>query len=213
MSLLLYGMIGPGETIEVPEKELIFISGGGLVAIATQSDHTEQDVESALAFGAVVECIHRQTTIIPIRFGTLLPDRATVSNYLSAMAGHYQSRLAALAGCEEMGVRLPMETNFADSAPSTPFSSGRDYLMSLKCKYSASERAERQVEVLNETLSGLYRDQRGEAGWFNNKPMYLVSYLVPRTTLAAFREMLDELVSTGACPGIISGPWPPYNFA
>ncbi|MFM8443014.1 MAG: GvpL/GvpF family gas vesicle protein [Methylococcus sp.] len=212
MSLLLYGMIGSGETIQVPGVNLVLISGGGLIAIATQIDHVEQDIESVLTFGAVIECIHRQTTIIPIRFGTQLPDSAAISNYLSAMAGHYQSRLAALAGCEEMGIRLPMETDFTDHGPPVSNSSGRDYLLSLKRKYSTTERAERQVEALNDTLAGLYRDQRGEAGWFNNKPMYLVSYLVPRTTLPAFRQKLDELVRTGVCPGSISGPWPPYNF-
>ena len=213
MSWLLYGIIAAGEVIEDAGEGLTFIPGGGLVAVATQCDQTDQDVDAVLAFGQVVERIHRQTAIIPIRFGALLPDAVAVTDYLTVMATHYQGRLTALAGCEEMGVRLPMEKTFTENVPLATVSSGRDYLKLLKSKYSATEQAELQATALNTALAGLYRDQRGEAGWFNNEPSYLVSYLVPRATLAAFREKLEDLGRTGQCPGIISGPWPPYNFA
>lgn len=213
MSLLLYGIVADGSVKEAPDAQLIFLSGGGLMAVAKPCDNANREVESVLAFGKVIESIHLQTTIIPIRFGTLLPDATTVSSHLEAMRDEYRHRLAELEGCEEMGIRLPMTKPTTSLAPPQPTTSGRRYLQSLKDKYSATVQAERQAETLNLLLAGLYRKHHAEAGWFNGESMYLLSYLVPRDKLNAFREKLNEASKGVDWQGLISGPWPPYNFA
>lgn len=212
MSFLLYGIVADGKPAKTPDESLVYIQGGGLFAVVAASGHISQDVESVLAFGKVVECIHRHTTIIPIRYGTLLPDADAVASHLSVMADDYRGRLAELAGCEEMGIRLPLPKPACPAKPAPPTASGRDYLQSLKRKYSATEQAEHQAAALNLALAGLYRKQRGETGLFNGEPMYLLSYLVPRDKLPVFRERLDALADSGHFQGTVSGPWPPYNF-
>jgi hypothetical protein len=213
VSLLLYGIVAADGLAEEDYADLVPIRSGGLLALTGVCETVSQEVEAVLGFGNIIERIHRHTTIIPMRYGTLLPDALAVAEHLTAMAGYYRERLAELAGCEEMGVRLPMSKPFSDSAPIPQATTGRAYLQALKRKYSASEQAECEAAALNEALAGLYRKQRGEAGLFNGETMYLVSYLVERESLPAFRERLEALSASGKLKGLISGPWPPYNFA
>ena len=213
MSLLLYGIVAEAAPVEQAGAALLFIPGGGLAAAAAACAEAGQDVESVLAFGAAVERLHRQTTVIPVRYGTLMADAAAVAAHLEAMAGHYRRRLAQLENCEEMGIRLPMAKPAAADAPAPPAASGREYLSALKRKYSATEQAEKRAAELNLALAGLYREQRAETGLFNGETMYLSSYLVPRDKLAEFRAKLDALAASGNLNGLVSGPWPPYSFA
>lgn len=213
MSFLLYGIVAEDGLAEGLADPLVSIPCAGLAAVAAACDHAGQELETVLAFGNVIERIHRRTTIIPVRYGTLLPDEAAVTERLSVAADHYRGLLAELEGCEEMGIRLPMAKPTIDSHPIRPAASGRDYLQSLRRKYSATEQAENAAAALDAALAGLYRKQRAEAGLFNGEPMYLASYLVPRDRLDAFLRKLDELADCGNFKGLISGPWPPYNFA
>jgi hypothetical protein len=213
VSLQLYGIVAADGLAEEDYADLVLIRSGGLAAVASVCEHADQEVEAVLGFGNIIERIHQHTTIIPLRYGTMLPDAEAVAGHLSAMAGYYRERLAELAGCAEMGVRLPMSKPFNDNTAIPPATTGRAYLQALKRKYSASEQAECEAAALNEALAGLYRQQRGEAGLFNGEHMYLVSYLVERGSLPAFRDRLEALSASGKLKGLISGPWPPYNFA
>jgi len=161
----------------------------------------------------VVERVHRNTAVIPIRYGSLMSDEAAVIDLLIDKSSEYRVRLSELEGCEEMGIRLPMMAPEPDPNQGKKPSSGHEYLMSLKRKYSPTEQAVREADELDRALLGLYRKRCGEAGLFANKPMYLVSYLVHKSQLDAFRAKVDELFEAGAHKGIISGPWPPYNFS
>jgi hypothetical protein len=87
--------------------------------------------------------------------------------------------------------------------------SGYDYLLARKRVYAVPEHIEQQAILLNNALVGLYRQQRAELSVFNGRRTYLLSYLVPRTELALFRERLNEMTEHH----FISGPWPPYNFS
>ena len=211
MSLLLYGVVAENGLDEPPAAGLRLIPAAGLLAVASVCESASQEVEAVLAYGNLIERIHQRTPLIPMRYGTLLPDEEAVADHLTAMAPHYRNRLAELAGCEEMGIRLPMAR--PETASPAPATSGRAYLQALKRKYSATEQAEVETAALNHALAGLYRQQRGETGVFNGEPMYLVSYLVERDKLQAFRERLTALADQGGIKGHISGPWPPYNFA
>lgn len=213
MSLLLYGIVAEHTLPAGFDASLTLIQANGLSAVTANSEETDQAVESILAFGNVVERIHQRTTVIPIRYGTLLANRDEVIKHLTEKAGHYRQRLAELEDCEEMGVRLPMATPEPDILSAKNAVSGRDYLLALKHKYSATEQAEKEAAKLDLALKGLFRKRCGEAGLFAGQHTYLISYLVPRAQLDIFRATLEELIGTHAPQGHVSGPWPPYNFA
>ena len=213
MNLLLYGIVAEQSLPVDFDISFILIHSSGLTAVTKLCDQANQDVESVLAFGKAVEIIHQLTTIIPIRYGSLLPDQEAVIEHLTEKAEHYHQTLAELNGCDEMGIRLPMATPEPNSHPTKKPTSGHEYLQSIRRKYAATEQAEKESAKLDLALAGLYRKRCGEAGLFANQPMYLISYLVPRSQLDAFRAKLDNLLETGTDKVIVSGPWPPYNFA
>ncbi|MDD5033440.1 MAG: GvpL/GvpF family gas vesicle protein [Methylococcaceae bacterium] len=207
MSLLLYGIVEASAAITHGEEMLI--QADGLSAVAVHREQIDQDLDSILAYGKVVERIYRQTTLIPMRYGNLLPDEAAVIQHLILEAERYRQRLAELEGCEEMGIRLAMPPQPAEVQ--TAACNGHEYLLARKRKYLALEQVEQHTAALDIALSGLYRKRCAEAGLFAGQTMYLLSYLVPRAKLQAFRETLEKRDDVEG--RWVSGPWPPYNFA
>jgi hypothetical protein len=211
-ALLLYGIVAEDVRL-IAEPDVRQIKAAGLAAIVKTSE-TEISHEPAvvLAFGEQVIRIHQQTTLIPMRYGSVLADEYAVTQHLLDHEARYRIRLTELANCEEMGIRLPLDSA-ADNAVTTPQVSGYDYLLTRKRAYAVPEHAEQQATLLNNALAGLYRQHCAAISVFNGQRTYLLSYLVPRTDLQEFRDHLNALADSITDIGIISGPWPPYNFA
>lgn len=207
MSLLLYGIVCEDAQLET-EEDIQLISAAGLAAVV-KVNNTDISREPAviIAYGEQINRIHQQTTLIPIRYGSELANENEVIQHLTSNALHYQTRLAELADCEEMGIRLPIDS-LEDNQVSKPIS-GYDYLLARKRVYAVPEQTEQQASLLNNALAGLYRQQCAELSVFNGRRTYLLSYLVPRTELPIFREKLRDIIDSS----FISGPWPPYNFS
>lgn len=213
MKLLLYGVIGDKEFAPHPDQALMLIRAAGLAAVASWQESFDQDVDSVLAFGKVVAHIDRQATIVPMRYGNLLPDESAVSDHLLMRADDYRERLAELEGCVEMGVRLPVPQPRMPSCGENTALTGYEYLLVCKQRYMVMEQAEHEAAALDRALKGLYRKRCGESGFFAGRPMYSLSYLVPRMQLPDFRATLENFGDGGSDQRLISGPWPPYNFA
>jgi hypothetical protein len=210
MSLLLYGIVAENVTV-VLEPELHLIKAAGLAAIVKVCT-TEISRESAvvLAYGEKISQIHQQATLIPIRYGSVLANEANVIQHLQNHVSHYHARLLALADCEEMGIRLLLPIT-EDHLAKT--SSGQAYLLARKRAYAVPESTEQQATLLNKELAGLYRQHCAELSLFNGQRTYLLSYLVSRSDLPAFRDCLHTLAEGIKQSRFISGPWPPYSFA
>jgi hypothetical protein len=207
MSLLLYGIIFENAPLAI-DSELQIINAAGLAAIV-KNNICEISREPAviIAYGEQIKHIHQQTTLIPIRYGSELATEQEVIAYLTSHAEHYQTRLKELIDCEEMGIRLPIDST-EDNQTSKPIS-GYDYLLARKRVYAIPEQVEQQATLINNALAGLYRQHCAELSVFNGQRTYLLSYLVPRAELSFFRERLIVLIDQR----FISGPWPPYNFS
>lgn len=211
-ALLLYGIIAEDAQLAA-EPEMQLIKAAKLAAIVKPSE-PEISHESAvvLAFGEQVMRIHQQTALIPMRYGSVLADEYAVTQHLLNHEEGYRTRLVELADCEEMGIRLPLDLA-TDNVVTTPQISGYNYLLRRKRAYAVPEHVEQQATLLNNALTGLYRQHCAAISVFNGQRTYLLSYLVPRTELQAFRDKLNALADSITDIGFISGPWPPYNFA
>lgn len=211
MSLLLYGIVAESLTLTLaPELQVISTNGLNAIVQACESE-LSREAESVLAYGTHIMLIHQQTTLIPVRYGSVLANQAAVMEHLARNSVAYHSRLAVLEDCEEMGIRLPLPAE--NETASSNISSGYDYLLARKRAYAVSEAALQQSDLLNNALAGLYREQRAELSVFNGQRTYLLSYLVPRCHLVAFKTRLAQLNDELIDKGFISGPWPLYNFA
>ncbi|MDD5271148.1 MAG: GvpL/GvpF family gas vesicle protein [Methylovulum sp.] len=216
MSVMLYGIVA-AEARLVLGSELHGVKAAGLTAIvSTVAAEISREAAAVLAYGEQVQHIHQQTTLIPTRYGNVLADGPAVAAHLHAHEVRYRAQLAELENCEEMGIRLVLDTMADESAGavSTRHMSGHDYLLARKRAYSIPEPARQHADLLNTALAGLYRQHRAELSLFNGQRTYLLSYLVPRTGLALFCQRLD-VFSAGLTGNnaSISGPWPLYNFA
>jgi len=213
MSLLLYGIVMENAQFLV-EPTISLISAVGLTALVTNCD-TEISREPAivLAFGEQVMQIHQQTTLIPMRYGSILKNDDEVKGLLHKHQVHYQELLVEFNNCEEIGIRLSFELITDNLIPLQQSVTGHHYLLARKRAYAIPEHIEQQAEILNNKLTGLYRQRCAAMSVFNGQQTYLLSYLVPRNELTAFRERFLELMSIIGGTTAISGPWPPYNFA
>ena len=210
MSLLLFGIITGQSTITL-DADLRLIQSERLAALVTTND-AELSRESAavMEYGDKIMRIHQQTTLIPMRYGSLLADEDDVIKHLKDHADHYHALLLKLSDCEEVGIRITLKNREDETV--APQSSGQAYLLARKSIYSVSELATQQETLINNALAGLYREQRAMLSVFNGQRTYLLSYLVPRATLESFKVGYSNLSISEAEHFIFSGPWPPYNF-
>jgi len=210
MSLLLFGIITGEHPITI-DADLRLIQSEGLAALVRASD-TELSRESSavLEYGDKIMQIHQQTTLIPMRYGSLLADEKAVIKNLQDENAHYHSILAKLADCEEMGVRITLKNS--EDETGAPQSSGQAYLLARKSIYSVPELAVQQEALINSVLAGFYQEQRATLSVFNGQRTYLLSYLVPRATLKQFKLGYFDLATSLGESVTVSGPWPPYNF-
>lgn len=210
MSLLLFGIITGQSTITL-DADLRLIQSERLAALVTTND-AELSRESAavMEYGDKIMRIHQQTTLIPMRYGSLLADEDDVIKHLKDHADHYHALLLKLSDCEEVGIRITLKNREDETV--APQSSGQAYLLARKSIYSVSELATQQETLINNALAGLYREQRAMLSVFNGQRTYLLSYLVPRATLESFKSEYSKLTISAGEQVILSGPWPPYNF-
>ena len=153
------------------------------------------DKEQLLAFGVVLEGLARQQTVLPLRFGSVVADRAGLMALVEERHGEWTAVLDRVAGLHELIVHLPDPAPVPAPAPATE-DSGRGYLLARAAAVHAEEE---QVEVLR----GLPTVREARP-----LPRRRVTLLV-RDVEEARRQV------TGCWPGQdlrITGPWPPFSF-
>jgi hypothetical protein len=215
MSRMLYGVVAECDSGRCLEPNLMHIASDGLVALAREPDEIftpAAGVDAALDYGAVIERICADVTVVPMRYGSMMPDEAAIKHHLTAAAAAYKKLLEKLDGCLEMGVRILMPEETARMQGDVAKSSGHAYLAGLKLKYQPEERVLMDIASLDRTLRGLYRTSVHEFCHWHDRPGCLVSYLVPKPQLPPFSAALMAYVENEPHFSV-SGPWPPWNFA
>jgi|TARA_B110000114_G_C15045353_1_gene378914 hypothetical protein len=211
MSLLLFGIIA-SEYSSCVDASLRQIRSEGLTALVKASDTELSRKSSAvMEYGDQIMRIHQQTTLIPVRYGSLLADEQEVIKHLTDHSARYQTLLAKLDDCEEVGIRMTLVDS--NNEANAQQASGQAYLLARKHVYSVPELAAQQEALINHTLANLYREHRATLSLFNGQRSYLLSYLVPRATLMQFKEGYFDIAAGMGANVALSGPWPPYNFS
>jgi Gas vesicle synthesis protein GvpL/GvpF len=213
MTLLLYAIADrdhavPTGTTGLAGEPLRVISAGELRAIAGEClSAPEATPEVLLGFEQVMESLMGERTVLPARFGTVLPDEAAAVDLLTERHRQFADALRRVGGAVEMGVRA----GWADAEPKLPAdeSRGADYLLG---RLEHRQRAQRVAAELDAALAGLARER---ACRILPRPdgQVTAAYLVTRPRVDAFRAACDRLTQTVTDASVIcTGPWPPYNF-
>jgi hypothetical protein len=234
MSYLLYCVfrsrpqLEPEAVAGVASQPVLVVEHGGLGAAISElrEPDSHPDVASVLAYESVVEYFFRRRTIVPLRYGCAVQDPQELKALLDKHREQCGALLHRLEGLAEMGVQVPAgdcEADFEISLAAIPQTrlhgsnrSGASYLSAQKLHYRGADRkVERQNELAQTVcrpLAGLFVERKVE---LPSRATSLLSlyFLVPRSSVDAFRETSRRALPNEFHNLRISGPWPPYNFA
>ena len=194
------------------------VGEGGLAAAFSPvpDSHAEPSLPRAMAFARVVEAFHQRCTALPLRYGCVVEGEPQVAALLRERRAQFLASLGEIEGCVEMSLRvlLPDAARPQPDAPANA-SAGRAYLTRRIAHYAAEERRELEAEAAAESIrsrfAGLHERSHAERG---AKPLtHTVHFLVRRGRVEAFRAAFGRLQAESAAKVMLSGPWPPYNFA
>jgi hypothetical protein len=195
----------------------------GLVAVVAceAAPDSPPDTDSLLAFAGVVRTLHVSHDVIPLRYGCVMASEESVVRLLEENGPGYAALLEELHGMSEMGIRLLCQS--ADNtAVVSSLSPGAGYLASLRARHGFMgkgpgnvpvpehvDAADRIADLLAENFTAQRRDYAPATG---NSTLVSLYFLVPRAGTFEFIEKVRAFSLSGI-KILVSGPWPPYNFA
>lgn len=181
------------------------------------------DIKQLQTFYQVIEQLHAHYDILPLRWGQRFPDPRALTRAIAADADLYLRRLTRLVGMTEMGIRfLPTGTQSTPEVISRPppRSRGHAFLEQRRTHYGieADGQAQRRwiEELCRNSFAGLFRELKGEttqAQGTDSQAMVPVYFLIPRTLVERFRQAYANLRPPTGLRMLLTGPWPPFNFA
>ncbi|NMH66463.1 GvpL/GvpF family gas vesicle protein [Shewanella salipaludis] len=224
MSYLLYCVLhsGCGTAMSplptvVAQQPILWVTSQGLSAAvaACAAGDMEPDVDTLLRYGAIVEALHRQYDLLPMRYGARFATLAAVKRLLQSHHLDYLDQLARVEACAEMTLRILLPPQPQDT-PSRPVATGADYLQWRRDHYATGGRQRRELEqirrMLDAGLQGHYSDSRSESGTLGDRQVFSLHYLVRRQRLDAFSRAIEGIIAAVPYRLLLSGPWPAYHF-
>jgi hypothetical protein len=154
----------------------------------------------------VVEALMESTTVLPMRFGTVLPDATAVLGVLDRERPTYLELLDRVRGGVEVGVRaMPTDVPSLDA----PAASGQEYLAR---RLERTQRAAAALDAVHAVLAPFARESRvrHQSG---GRMLMSAAYLVEAAEVEAFTAEVARVDLAHPELALLStGPWPPYSF-
>ncbi|MEX2271732.1 MAG: GvpL/GvpF family gas vesicle protein [Vicinamibacterales bacterium] len=178
--------------------------------------------QAALGHEQLLEAAMRSSrALLPMKLLTLFSGDEPMVKALAQQRTRLARAAAHVADCEEYGLRLVALDAPAETAGTTPASSGTAFLERKKqVRDAARERAAartRFAREAHETLAAACRDAVARPVEDDDveRPLLDAAFLVAGTEKGAFGRAADRLGAAAAaahCTFKLTGPWPPYHF-
>lgn len=210
--------VGAGPITGVKGNEVSFVAAHGLCAAVSEMSSLEgaPPVSELLAYGKVVEDLHRLHAVVPMRFGCVLDGVPDVRRLLKERKRRYESLLGELKGRVEMGIRILLPEREGTPRREERPLNGRGYLARRKAHYRTTDETSRDHKMLLsryiDAFAGLYGRCRTAVEATGGTVVLSLYFLVPESKVDRFRESFRRMADGGSPRTLISGPWPPYNF-
>ena len=198
---------------------LSIIAGPGAALIGRRVDQPLTATAPAVqGHGAVIDALMTDRTVLPVRFGSCLPDAPSATALLRDHRAAIAAGLRDVAGCVEVGLHLVPtgdgDVPGRDAPDPAPAASGRAHL-ARKRRDAAAQRTRRAdfdaaVDRIHERLAPHTRRTRRTTGADGVGDL---AFLVTAMRLPAFVAAVRSL--RPQCPEAImlcTGPWPAYSF-
>jgi len=180
---------------------------------------------------AVLDELVAQTTVVPLRLCTIFADRDGARHMLEREHAPLAEALARLEGRQEWGVKLLVDGDRL-AAAAAPVSEpargegGAAYLARRRDERQAREAARSAAAELVDVVDGALgahavaavrlRPQNRELSGHSGDMLLNAAYLLDADQVDELRATAAELQDRYAERGaqlVVTGPWPPYNFA
>jgi Gas vesicle synthesis protein GvpL/GvpF len=185
--------------------------GRDLAAVWAPAPEGEVTAEMLWRHERVVEELMDDRDLLPVRYGTRLPDEAAAAKALEADHDQLAASLQNVRGAVELSVRaLSAQKPRVTRSPAPVAASGTEYLQTRAREAGARDVVARSV---HDPLAAVARAH-------NLRPPSLpgeqlrAAYLVDRGKVESFSALVAELQEGNPSLRLIcTGPWPPYSFA
>ena len=191
-----------------------------------EDDLSETGRLATLARGhdAVVRAAAGSGPVLPLRFGTVVPDEAAARRLLADHADSARAQLRRIGDNHEWGVKLVRRLDEPVRVGPRPVDragvTGTEYLTRRRQALREREDDERSAtgaaELLEEALRPHVRESLRRGGSPGSSLLLDLAFLVPPEDEAAFlaaAAALREKLDPDGLEVEVSGPWPPYSFA
>jgi hypothetical protein len=178
---------------------------GALQAVFTRHAHAVGDPapDALWAHERVVERLMLDRAVLPMRFGSTLPDDDAVRRLLVERQAHLAQLLERVRGRVELGVRVVQTA--PEQVAVAPLSSGREYLLAKLANGRGTAELSEPLALL--AVATRVQPARGP------DEVLRASYLVERRGVAHFRGAVERLQRAHPELALLcTGPWPPYSF-
>ena len=224
MTCLLYCIAK--ENCDKALQEIRGVDAGGLFTVAGEdlwavvSDYeAERPIDPAglAAYGEVIEYCHRRFPVIPMRFGCIFSGSDEILSFLRKHRSRYHGLLREFEDHVEMGIRvLGWEVEPACRTLASDVSAGgggRTFLSRRKDHYGRNARNAREMEAVSDHFSGAFAGLYSKWKRECRPGMLSIYFLVGERHAGAFTDAFRAVKQTMPRKLLLSGPWPPYNFA
>lgn len=183
-----------------PAPPVVIVPCHGLIALCAPAETGEVTPDTLWRHEEVVESLMEDRELLPVRFGTVLPDEAAVTSAIAERREELATGLDRVRGMIELAVRAELANS---PSPPGPAATGRAYMEAKTARHESAKR-------LHDSLA-----EHAQASLVRPGPELLrAAYLVRRDDVERFVTAVRELQARHAELKVIcTGPWPPYSFA
>jgi gas vesicle protein GvpL/GvpF len=185
---------------------------------AIASEHRDSlahpDEADLWAHERIIEDLMDRSTVLPMRFGSTVPDEASLLKILGERRGEFERLIDRVRGRVELSVRAQVIVAQPVPARSTALADaagpGTTYLLELR---EIQGRADDALARIHEPLATLARQSARKTGGLR-PGAFKGAYLVDRDRVEEFRARVGQLADEIEGARIVcTGPWPPYSFS
>ena len=154
----------------------------------------------------------RRSAVLPVRFGTLVRDRAELEVLLRARQRMLLERLRLVRNRAQMTVRIEPGAGIREPGsgirdPGSGRSRGRRYLEARARAARLSDVPE--VAVVRDAAARWVKAEHVERG----DRLVTLYHLVPRSGVVGYQQAIERAARGANVRLRVSGPWPAYAFA
>jgi Gas vesicle synthesis protein GvpL/GvpF len=180
---------------------------GALAAVIVEelSEPLQPGAEESRAFAETICELAKTSSLLPIRFPTMLPMRSAALAELQANEAAWQRRLTELDGLSEVVIRA-QEAEIDNEVGPAPHGSGTAYLVN---RATVIHRRDASVAEISELVHAWTR----EIKVLHQQHGIRLACLVADTDVPQVREAVTawQQARSGR-QAVVSGPWPVFSF-